>query len=87
MPGLSNYAAMRAIAAFAALVPLLTLPALAERAAIDKCKADADKTIAALDARMRGGAGEGDGSRLQEQHRAAIQQRAACDGPEDPQPK
>ena len=70
--------AMRAIAAFAALVPLLTLPALAERAAIDKCMADADKTIALLSVRMQRGE---EGVSLQAQHREALQQRAACDKP------
>ncbi|MEO8314447.1 MAG: hypothetical protein ABI645_06580 [Pseudomonadota bacterium] len=70
---------MRAFAAFAALVPLLTLPAMADRAAVDKCKAGADKTIAMLNERMGKNrvAAEGDG--LQEQHREATQKRAACD--------
>jgi hypothetical protein len=72
---------MRAIAAFAALVPLLTLPALAERAAVDKCKADADKAIATLNARMQDAADGDAGLKLQEQHREAIQQRDACDMP------
>jgi hypothetical protein len=70
---------MRAIAAFAALIPLLTLPALAERATVDKCRADADKTIATLNARMRSGSDAAEGAALQEQHRQATQQRAECD--------
>jgi hypothetical protein len=70
---------MRAIAAFAALVPLLTLPALAERAAVDKCKADADMTIATLNARMRDGNEAAESNKLKEQHRQATQVRAACD--------
>lgn len=70
---------MRAIAAFAALVPLLTLPALAERAAVDKCKADADTTIATLNARMRDGHDAAESDKLKEQHRQATQMRVDCD--------
>jgi hypothetical protein len=81
-----NHVAMRAIAAFAALVPLLTLPALADRAAVDKCKADADKTIATLNARMRNGYDVKEGNRLQEKHRQATQKRADCDKKENDPP-
>jgi hypothetical protein len=70
---------MRVLAVVAALVPLLTLPAMADRAAIDKCKSDADKTIAALTERMRLGHDAADAARLQEQHQQATQKRAACD--------
>jgi hypothetical protein len=77
---------MRAIAAFAALVPLLTLPALADRAAIDKCKADADKTIATLSARMRAGHDAAEGIRLHEEHLQETQKRAACDNQQNDPP-
>jgi hypothetical protein len=70
---------MRILAVVAALVPLLTLPAMADRAAIDKCKSEADKAIAALNERMRVGNDADDQARLQKHHQAATQKRAACD--------
>jgi hypothetical protein len=76
---------MRAIAIFAALVPLLTLPAMADRAAVDKCKADADKTIASIKEQMRLGYSTDDSGKLDAQHREATRKRAACDSkPADP---
>jgi hypothetical protein len=70
---------MRILAVVAALVPLLTLPAMAERAAVDKCKSDADKAIAALNERMRVGNNADDGASLQKQQQEATEKRAACD--------
>ena len=70
---------MRILAVAAALIPLLTLPAMAERAAIDKCKADVDKTIAELKERMRAGYGATSSALLQEQQQEATLKRAACD--------
>jgi hypothetical protein len=70
---------MRILAVVAALVPLLTLPAMADRAAADKCKADSDKALAALNERMRTGEDAVEGSGLQEQHQEATRKRAACD--------
>jgi hypothetical protein len=76
---------MRAIAAFAALVPLLTLPALAERAAIDKCKSDADQAITTLNARMTSGASGTEALLLQEQRQQAMKLRSTCDVPDNQQ--
>jgi hypothetical protein len=70
---------MRILAVAAALVPLLTLPAMAERAAVDKCKADADKVIAELTERMRTSLGATDGAGLQQRHQEATEKRAACE--------
>jgi hypothetical protein len=70
---------MRILAVVAALVPLLTLPAMADRAAADKCKADSDKALAALNERIRTGDDSAEGRSLQELHQEATRKRAACD--------
>ena len=72
---------MRAIAIIAALVPLLTLPALAERAAVDKCRADADKAIASLESRIGLASADTQSAALQELHRHAMLQRDSCGMP------
>jgi hypothetical protein len=70
---------MRILAVFAALAPLLTLPALADRAAVDKCQADADKIIASLNEQMRMGQTDSEGDQLLRQHAEATAKRAACE--------
>lgn len=58
---------------------LATQPCLADRNAVEACRAAADKEISRLNSQMRLGYAGSRGERLRDKHRAAQKRRAACE--------
>ncbi len=67
------------LSAFTVLLPLIAQPTLADMKAVEICKANADRELERLNARMRHGYTGAQGERLREKHREAWARRAVGD--------